>query len=154
MPRGKVLSEFERGQIDALKKSNKNVSKMSKLIRKSRKVISKYLRDPKKYGNIRRKPKRYKITPKDHHKLIRLASNSTKSINQLKAELGLSACKETVRKALHKSPHIIRAKILRAPNLTPIHKIKRVEFAKLNMGRQWSDVSTLEKPLVSEVKKN
>lgn len=83
-----------------------------------------------------------------------MVSNSKKSCNDLKREWGLNVFKSTiwreikpephihraytstVWRAIQSQPHILRAKLKLAPRLKPV----RLEFAKKNMGTNWSRV--------------
>ena len=88
----------------------------------------------------RRKPKKSKVSGCEKRRIVRLASNSSKSLKTIKSDLGLNVCKETIRKVLKDSPHIVRSKMNKAPNLKPVHKQKQVEFARKNMARDWEQV--------------
>lgn len=143
MPRGNVLSEKEKGMIEAYKQEGVSIREIGRRLSRSDKVVRNYLKDPEKYATTKRKPKKSKLSPRDKRSIVKLASNSTISLSKIKSTLNLPVCKETVRKALQTSPNIIRAKMNKAPNLTPVHKQKRLEFARLNMARQWDTVKSL-----------
>lgn len=144
MPKGSVLSEKEKGMIEAFNREGVSYREIGRRLGRSDKVVRNYLKDPEKYATTKRKPKKSKLTSRDRRSIVKLASNSTISLSKIKSTLNLPVCKETVRKVLHTSPDIIRAKMSKAPNLTPMHKEKRLEFAKLNMARQWDTVKTFE----------
>lgn len=143
MPKGSVLSEKEKGMIEAYKREGVSFREIGRRLSRSDKVIRNYLKDPGKYGTTKRKPKKSKLSPRDKRRIVKLDSNSTISLSKIKCTLGLPVCKETVRKVLHTSPYIVRSKMKKAPNLTAMHKQKRLEFAKLNMARQWDTVKSL-----------
>ena len=74
--------------------------------------------------------------------IINLSSNSTISTLAIKNELDLPVHRETVRRVVNKSAHIVREKMLPAPALKPEHIQKRLEFARNNMGTIWRQVSS------------
>lgn len=141
MPKGKVLDEKEKGMVEAYKQEGVSLREIARRLGRSDKVIRNYIKNPENYGTIKRRPKISKLSARDKRDIAKLASNSTKSLSQIKNELKLEVSKETIRKALHENPNIIRSKMNTAPNLSPQHKERRLEFAKLNMARQWDNVS-------------
>lgn len=141
MPKGSVLSEKEKGMIEAYKQEGVSIRGIGRKLGRSDKVVRNYLKDPEKYATTKRKPKKSMLSARDKRNIVKLASNSTISLSKIKSNLKLSVCKETVRKVLHNSPNIIRSRMNKAPNLTAMHKQKRLEFAKINMARQWDMVN-------------
>ena len=97
------------------------------------------MKNPTDYATIKRKPKKSKVSGCEKRRIVRLASNSSKSLKTIKTE-GLNVCKETIRKVLKDSQHIVRSKMNKAPNLKPVYKQKRVEFARENMASDWEQV--------------
>lgn len=140
MPKGSVLNEKERGMILAFKQEGVSLREIGRRINRSDKVIRNFINDPQKYNTIKRKPRKTKISDREKRKIVNLASNSTKSLNQIKNELNLDVSRETIRKVLHNNPNIKRSKMIKAPNLTNQHKEFRLEFARTNMARQWDNV--------------
>lgn len=138
------MSEKEKGMIDAYKEEGVSIREIGRRLSRSDKVVRNYLKDPENYATIKRKTKKSKLTARIKRSIVQLASNSTISLSQIKASLNLPVCKETVRKILHASPNIIRSKMNKAPNLTPKHKEKRLEFARINMARQWDTVRSFK----------
>ena len=54
MAKGTKLSEFEKGEITAMKRVGKSQGEISKVLGRSKTVICNYLKSPNKYGT--RKP--------------------------------------------------------------------------------------------------
>lgn len=148
MPRGSILSEKERGMVEAFVQEGVPVREIGRRLGRSDKVIRNYLKDPEKYAATKRKPKKTKLSARDTRAIVRLASNSAIPLTKIKSSLNLNVCKETVRKALSSSSNIVRSKMNKTPNLSPAHKLKRLEFAKLNMARQWDLVIHSQQILV------
>jgi IS30 family transposase len=141
MPKGKVLTEREKGQIEAFHQEKVGIREIARRIGRSHQVVMNFLANPKGYGKTKRKPRKSKLSDRDRREIVRMASNTSKSLAQIKQNLKLDVSRETIRQVLVKSPYIKRAKKMRAPNLTPSHIEKRLVFAKTNMNRQWDLVS-------------
>lgn len=141
MAKGPKLSEREKGEIEAFKRAGKNKTWISKELGRSRKVIRNFLKDTKGYGSKKRKNYTKKLSERDMRKIGRLASNSTKSCNDIKRELELNASKTTVWRAIKVNPYIEHQKKNVAPRLKPFHIEARLAFGKDNMIRDWKLVS-------------
>ena len=50
-------------------------------------------------------------------RIVRLVSNSAKSLSQVKSELALNVSRKTIRQAIYESPNIVHAKMNMVPNL-------------------------------------
>lgn len=144
MPKGKYLSQEEKYTILAYRKKNMSIKQISKDIGRSRCVVRNFLQDPENYGKNYPKTIKQKLTTRDKRKIVNTASNSTKSLRQIKAELDLNVSRETIRQVLVKNPNICRQKMMRVPCLKPEHKVARLEFAKANMNRDWNSVISLK----------
>lgn len=141
MPRGKLLSEKEKGEIEAFYQENVGIRGIARRIGRSHHVVLNYLKNPTGYGKTAKKHHKSKVSDRQIRLIVRTASNSQKSLAQIKQELNLSVCRETIRQVLIKSPYIKRAKKTKAPKLTLSHIERRLNFAKTNMSRQWNMVS-------------
>ncbi|EFP12960.1 hypothetical protein CRE_12406 [Caenorhabditis remanei] len=58
----------------------------------------------------------------------------------IKGELKLVVCKNTVINSMHRSGILKRQKKQLAPNMTDAHKKRRMEFVKENMGTNWDKI--------------
>ena len=113
---------------------------IARRLKRSDHIICNFLKNPTDYATIKRKPKKSKVSGREKRRIVQLASNSSKSLKTIKSDLGLNVCKETIRKVPKDSPHIVRSKMNKAPNLKLVHKQKRMEFARENMARDWEQV--------------
>lgn len=144
MAKKKVLTDMEKGKIEAFRRELVGIREIARRIGRSHQVVLNYLKNPDAYGKNFKKPRKSKLSGREKREIVRAASNSQKSLRNIKQELDLNVSRETIRQVLVKSPFIKRAKKARAPNLTPSHIEKRLHFAKNNMDRQWDLVSCLQ----------
>lgn len=143
MGRGNRLSSFEMGQIMAYKNRGLQKTEISRLVKRSRKVVSNYLENPANYGAKKSPGRPALLTPKDQRRILRLASNEQVSANALKEAIGTQASRRTVSRYLNKCPHIQRQKMkVKPPPLTEEHKQERLKFARNHMSwtTKWSSV--------------
>ena len=144
MPRGTLLSENEKGQIDALSKLSLQPAKAVQLlfengIKWSGNVVQNYLSSPATYGTkITGGPKR-KMTKKNERRLMRAASNSPLSTRALRAQLVLSISVSHTRAYLNKSSHLPHMRVKCAPPLTERHKTARIRWARQHVRWQPKD---------------
>lgn len=145
MPLGKQLSAEEKGQIHAYHEMGLSNRQIATRISRSPKVVNNFLANPQQYGTATHTGRPSKLSKRDKRRILRRASNSTSSSSVIQRELQLPVTPRTVRNVLKASPHIVRARMRKAPALTEIHKIRRKEFARMNMNRDWTKVSGLTK---------
>jgi len=141
MPHGIKLSEFEKGQIVAYRSAGKGIRAIAREIQRSDCVVRNFLKNPAKYGQKKRKGRKRKLSKRMERQIGKQASNSSKSVNDIKKELNLEVCKTTVWNAIQRNPNIVREKMAKAPRLLPHHIDARLEFAKENMDREWKNAS-------------
>ena len=110
-------------------------------INRSVNVIHSFLKNPEEYGTAKRIDRPTKLSPRDIRRIINVASNSTKSTLEIRNECELSVHRETVRRVLAKISVIVHTRLMKAPALKPIHKLKRLDFARKNMDTNWKYVS-------------
>lgn len=140
MPRGKLLTEHERGAIDALNKQGLSKRGIAREIGRSEHVVRNYLKDRENYG-CRSYPGRKKaLGQRDMRKITRLASNSTVSLAQIKDKCNISAHKSTISRALKRNPNIVRQIMQKAPRLDEHHKASRLVFARVHITQNWNKV--------------
>ncbi|PIC43982.1 hypothetical protein B9Z55_004510 [Caenorhabditis nigoni] len=142
MGKAPILSSTQQAQLDVLRQMGSSIHKMSKMINKSRSSIRRYLDDPLNYGKKQKESKGRprKTTARDERNVLRLVSNSAKSLNEVRSELKLSISKTTVHNIIRKSGTIVRQKMVKAPKMTDVHKEKRLEFVKKNLATKWSTI--------------
>lgn len=144
MARGKSLTGFEKGQVLAYHRNDWPVSKISRILKRSDKVIANFLKCPEKYGTKKSPGRPRKLTKREERGILKLASNSEVSAKAIIATQGLSVSKFTVLRVIHRSGHLVRTKICCAPALTKEHKLRRLEFARVNIRTNWKKVSVLD----------
>lgn len=144
MPKGNYLTQQEKAVILAYSKINMSISGISKEIERSRCVVRNFLKDPDNYGKKYPKTIKKKLTSRDKRRIINTASNSTKTLSQIKRELDLNVSRETIRQVLVTNSNICRSKMMRAPCLKPEHKVARLKFARENMSRDWNLVKYMK----------
>lgn len=140
MGRGKALSELEKGKIVAFFDQQLGMREISRKLGRSLCVVQNFLKDRENYGTKKSSGRPKVLSVRETRQVGRLASNSVRSANMIKKELRLSASKSTILRAIKEQPHIIRAKLKKAPLLNANHKVKRLEFAKKHMSTNWHQV--------------
>lgn len=140
MPRGTKLTDYEKGQIDALHQSGNSNREIGRQISRSHKVIDSYLQDPASYGTIRRSGRKKKLTPRDERAVWKAFSNTTQSIRNYVKEAPVNVGRETIRKTIHKKKELVHSKMAAAPRLETRHKEARLQFCKDNMSTDWNKV--------------
>lgn len=141
MPRGKGLTQEEKTKIESYHKAGKGYGWIANDLGRSKGAIQDFVTKRRGYGKKKRKGQPKKLSKRDERAIGRAASNSNKSVAKIKSELQLDVSRETVRKAIHRNPNIVRAKMMKTPKLKDEHKRRRLEFARRNMARDWSKVS-------------
>ncbi|CAK9827474.1 Transposable element Tc3 transposase [Anthophora retusa] len=141
MPRGKYLTEEERGKILVMKEVDFSIREIARRLGKSHKVVINFLRDQANYGKNKMGGPMKKLSPRTERLIVKTASNTLKSCNQIKKELNLDVSRWTIHRVLQENRNIVREKLMSAPKLLPRHKIARLEYARANMHRNWHNVS-------------
>ena len=75
MPRGTVLTEFEKGEINDYRKQKLSNRQIAIKIKRSLDVVNRYLRDPSKYNKIKLSGRKSKLIARNKRSIIRRASN-------------------------------------------------------------------------------
>jgi len=141
MGKGKRLSEYEKGQIDALRAKGDGYQKIGKALNRSKSAIYDYVNS--KTGQTKSTGRPKKLSRLQELQIVGKASNSFKSLSQIKRELNLNVSKWTIWRTLKKSKFIVRRKLKKVPRLTDDHKVRRLNFAKENMATDWNKVRQL-----------
>ena len=87
------LSELEKGKITAFKKAQWTNRKIAKELGRSRNVVNNFVKNPQQYGRKKHTGRKSKISPRMQRRIISRSSNSTMSINQIRADLGINLFK-------------------------------------------------------------
>uniref|UniRef100_A0A8R1DMT3 HTH_Tnp_Tc3_1 domain-containing protein n=1 Tax=Caenorhabditis japonica TaxID=281687 RepID=A0A8R1DMT3_CAEJA len=93
MGRADHLTLDEQSKLDVMSNGS-SLQVMPRLVKKSRGSIRRYLSDPVSYGQQHNEysGRKRKASSRDERNIIRTASNSSKSLNEIKEELGLDVC--------------------------------------------------------------
>lgn len=130
MPRGRLLTDFERNRITELARAGVKIREIGRRLNRSHTVVMNYLADPAGYGKNHAGGKPEALTKRDKRIVLRLASNSTKSIRGIKTAAALKASRWTIWRVIKRSKHIVRAKLHVGPKLTQMHKDARLSWAE------------------------
>ncbi|KAK2578335.1 hypothetical protein KPH14_001331 [Odynerus spinipes] len=141
MGRGKSLSEKEKDAILAYTKEDLSIREISRRLGRSHKVILNFINNPDTYGRNKKGGPKKKLTPRTERTIIKAASNTQKSCNQIVKECNLDVSRWTVYRVLKNNPYITRQKLKSAPKLLTRHKIARLEYVRENMNRDWNRVT-------------
>jgi transposase len=140
MMKGKQLADYEKGQIDAYRANGDGYGTIAKAVGRSKGAVQNYVTKRRGYGKKKSSGRPKKLSKRDERAIGRAASNSNKSTTDIKRELNLDVCRETVRLAIKRNLNIVRAKMMKAPKMNAGHKAARLKFARQNMARDWIKV--------------
>ena len=134
MPRGKKLTGFQQGQIQAWGKEGISQSEIAKRVGKSRKAVQTFLKTPIAYNETHAGRRPPKMSPADSRRLLREASKGDKSAGTLTTELELPISKRRAQQIISASPLLKYRKAKITPSLTPMHREKRLQWARERAG--------------------
>ncbi|CAK9809220.1 Transposable element Tc3 transposase [Anthophora quadrimaculata] len=142
MGRGKQLDKSEIDQILLLRSQNKTITKIEKLLNRSRHVVYNFLKSPKIYGKRKSTGRPPATTERDRRAILHVASNCKGTARKIAEEAGVSANVRTVRRILQRSKHIQRKKLKAKPPLSEQHKEARLKFARDHVWwrKKWRNV--------------
>lgn len=142
MGRGKHLSEFELGQINALKGEGYSERDIAMKINRSKTAVHNYLDNPEGYGKAPRSGRPKSLSERDSRHALRLLSNQVTSCSAVKRELGFECHRSTLYRAARQAENLEFTKGIGKPPLTSEHKEKRLEFARnhVDYGDKWFNV--------------
>lgn len=137
MGRGKEVSDYERGRIEALYNEGHTLDFIADQINRSKKLVFNYIhRGPDQPpGKSTGRPKL--LDDRDERNIARHASNQVTSARKIKTELSLPVSVSTVGRILRANPHLQHEKKLRKPKISEAHAVQRVAFAHEHL--QWTD---------------
>lgn len=141
MGRAKQLNATEKASIDALAEAGLSLRAIARQLGRSRHVVRNYRLNPASYGIKKRRVLPRKLSSRAQRRICSLVSNSRTSVAAIKRTLDLDVHRTTVWRFVKQIRHIERCRVKRAPALTNLHKMKRLEFARSNMARDWNLVS-------------
>jgi transposase len=130
MPRGTELSDFEKGQIQALQGTGLSNRVIAKRLGRSHTIVDNFIKKGDGYGKKKRSGRRPKLSDRDKRSILRIASNSTTGARRIRDGCAQKVSKNTVWRVIKSSPHLTRQKLKVNPKLKPEHEMKRMNFAK------------------------
>ena len=139
MGRTKQLSQREKGKIDAYTDLKLTKRDIARRLRRSVHVITNYLKNKQNYGRNYNTGRPKLLTSMDLRRLKRAASNSSKTINNLRYELNLQVSRATISRRL-KDISIKYEKVKRQMSLTQAHIKQREVFCRKYMKQNWSKI--------------
>lgn len=142
MGSGKRLTLEEIGKIRALKEEGYSNREIGRRINRSVGVVGNFLKDPENYGKQQHGRTKRATSSSERRRILRIASNASKTSREIQQEAGTSASIRTVQRVLKSSPGLQRRRLKKKPQLTQRHKEKRLEFARTHMTwkNEWRDI--------------
>ena len=142
MPRGRALSDFEKGQISAMSATGTSQRAIARAIERSKTVVQAYLRDPDAYNATSRPGRPSSLTPATVRRIVRAAQTGQYSSSQLVHSLDLSVSARSVRGVLARENTLRYVKRKSSPVLKKAHKLARLEWARasVTLGAGWESV--------------
>ncbi|POM63542.1 transposable element Tc3 Transposase [Phytophthora palmivora] len=140
MPRGRALTEREKGAIVALQKQGLSERAIAKAVKRSRPVVHSFLVDPAAYNTIKR-PRTAKKNDTDGRATA--ASRSISCSAKLKNQLELPSSERRIREIFRANPNFKFEKRMASPVLTKKHKEARLMWAREKVtwdAEKWSKV--------------
>jgi len=149
MPKGKFLTDFEKGQIRAYAEERISKREIARRLRRSHNVILNFLKDPDNYGNNHAGGLTPTVTAKEKRLFLRDLTNKSLSIREAKRANRLTASVTTLWRSIHVTPNIKFQRMKVMPALKPHHMSARLEWARDHMS--WT--SEWHKVIFSDEKK-
>ena len=103
MPKGKAFSKLDQGRILAYHEQGQSVREIGRKLGSSHAAVFSFLQRKQNYGKRRRYGPFFKLSERDKQRILRAASNSTKSSTQIKVEIGLRVSSRTIRNIINGS---------------------------------------------------
>ncbi|CDF35190.1 unnamed protein product [Chondrus crispus] len=130
MPRRKLLSDFEKGQIVAMKQECLSVCEIARTLSRSPGAVHNFLNHPKRVDGRKSTRNATKISKKQTQLLLRDASKGEKSCRELKVSLEIDVGVRRIQQILRDAPHFKYKKMLLRPQMLQRHKSARLEWSK------------------------
>uniref|UniRef100_A0A8R1DN07 HTH_Tnp_Tc3_1 domain-containing protein n=1 Tax=Caenorhabditis japonica TaxID=281687 RepID=A0A8R1DN07_CAEJA len=106
MGRGKPLTDYEKGLIDANSALGMSNGQIAVFIGRSINVFNNYIKDPLHYGTKKPPGRPSLLSDKDKQNIVRKASNAVPSCANIESDLDLNVSSEAVRLFLKKKKFI------------------------------------------------
>lgn len=140
MPRGKLLTDEEKGKILAFAEEKLCLREIARRLQRSHNVVRNFLANQQNYGKNKKGGPKKKLSLRCERRIINYSSNSVKSISKMISDLNLNVSRSTVYRVLKRSKFIKCQKMRKAPKLQPRHIAARLEFGRHNISTDWHSV--------------
>jgi transposase len=142
MPRGKQLSEYERGQINAYSEQGLNATQIAKKVGRDRSTISRFVANPTFYGTKKRPGRPPLLKQRFIRRVQRAASGGVLSAREIKNSFGVPLTVRRVQMIISSCPHLKYEKRKMQPKLEDKHKTARVSWAEsvISWNQEWKTV--------------
>lgn len=139
MPKRKVLTTFEKGQITALKSEGKSVRFIAAAINRSKTAVFQFLNGSATKA-LKKRGKKFKISERSGRLLCREVTNRLTTASKTAKLLNLPVSRWTINRYIGRNVTLCRRIANRLPRLTRLHQVNRVRWAKENFKRDWTTV--------------
>ncbi|KAF0691663.1 Aste57867_17154 [Aphanomyces stellatus] len=129
MPRGKNITDEEKGQILAYLRMKKSFRWIARELNRSDKLVRSFVANRRNPTPKAKLGRRVKLTRREIRYTFRLATRNGQSSSQISRALGGKVTRSTVLNILNSSKFVKYMKRRSSPHLTKDHKKRRVEFA-------------------------
>ncbi|CDF38310.1 unnamed protein product [Chondrus crispus] len=136
MPKGKQLTDVEKGQMLVLHNECLSIREIAESISRSKTVVQNVLKNPPAYGSEKRTGRPPKLTLALKRRVIREVSKGEKSANQTRKALDLPVHRSRVQALLKKDTRLQYTKFLSA-RLSPFHMQQILDWVKKHV--TWND---------------
>ena len=142
MPRGTHLDSNEKCMIDYLKSKNQSIRKIAEEINRSKTLVANYLKDPSKYGTVKRSGRRPKLSARNLRTIKKVSSNASISASTIAHDFDLKVSPRTINRARAACSTLDYQKMRSTPPLDSVRKAKRLQWAKQHMtwNLEWSQI--------------
>ncbi|CDF41141.1 unnamed protein product [Chondrus crispus] len=125
MPRGKLLSDLEKGEIVAMKRECMSIPEIARTLSRSPRAVQNFCKHPKRVDAQKgaRNASKKRL-------LLRDASKGEKSCKELKLCLDIGIGVRRIQQILRATPHQKYKKMLKRPQMLERHKVSRLEWSK------------------------
>ena len=116
MGRKPALTEYEKGQIDALRSNKETLRTIAASLGRSTNVVHAYLRNPDGYGMKKSPGRKLKLWPRDVRCIINATISGDLSAAAIANSVSPQVSKRTVQRLLQRAPHLVYMKMKPTPN--------------------------------------
>ena len=128
MPKGKLLTDYEKVQIAAYRSLGLSNRKVSVKIRRSSTCIVYFVKEQNSPTTKKMAARKNKLNPQTKSLIIRESSKTRASIAKIKDQLKLGVRRETIGRVLKTSPNLNYEKFSRKSPINALNKAIRLMF--------------------------